>query len=112
MTQTQEKEAGGGVGLDLDEIEAAAQACGPLNLDSAQELRDHGSIECPCCGGDGYVEEENDYCNFDGTAIGAQFYGIGHAHGAAERFVRAANPAAVLQLVALARAALKAKETP
>jgi hypothetical protein len=109
---SQEKEAGGGVGLDLDEIEAAARACGPLNLDSAQELRDHGSIECPCCGGDGYVEAENDYCNFDGAAIGVQFYGVGNAHGAAERYLRAIPPATALRLVEHTRRSIRGLATP
>lgn len=93
--------------LDLDAIEAAALACPALNLSSATEpLQAGGQIECPHCGGEGHVELEADYCNFDGHALGVQFYGIGHVHGAAEAFVRAVNPKTVLQLLALARAGL------
>lgn len=90
--------------LDLDAIEAAARACTALNFDSAKdEQPQSGSLECPHCDGTGSVELEADYCNFDGKALGVQFYGIGPEFGAAERFVRAANPAAVLELVRLAR---------
>ena len=94
--------------LNLDEIEAAARACTPLDLDSAQDHRadDDGWIECPHCGGEGIIELEGGYCNFDGKALGVQFYGIGHEFGAAERFIRAANPAVVLELVRIARASL------
>lgn len=90
--------------LDLDKLEELARAATPQNFDSAQVLN-QGHIECPSCDGSGEVELTADYCNYDGRALGVQFYGIGPEHRAAEAFYRAANPAAVLQLVALARRA-------
>ncbi len=90
--------------LDLDKLEALARAATPQNFDSAQVLN-QGHIECPSCDGSGEVELTADYCNYDGKAMGVQFYGIGPEHRAAEAFFRAANPAAVLDLIALARRA-------
>lgn len=91
--------------VDLDAIEVAAQACSALDLDTAQDRRDGGVVECPCCHGEGDVNLESDFCNFDGLALGVQFYGIGPAHGVAERYLRIANPRAVLELVKACRAA-------
>jgi len=91
---------------NLDHLEALARAATPQNLDSAEDAtKPTGYIECPECGGDGTVELTADYCNYDGKAMGVQFYGIGPEHLAAEAFFRAANPAAVLKLIALARRA-------
>lgn len=69
--------------FDLDALERAALAATPQGIDTAQVVHD--------C--------EGDYCNFDGAAIGVQFYGIGNEFGAAERYYRAANPAAILKLI-------------
>lgn len=91
--------------LDLDAIEAAAKAATPQNFDSAELKVENGHVECPQCGGQGEVELLAEYTNFDGVAIGVQFFGIGHEFGAAEAFYRAANPAAVLELVRRLRAA-------
>lgn len=93
----------------IAELEAAANAATPQDLDSAEEIikSDPGAmIECPVCGGEGYASIENDYCNFDNHAIGVQFYGIGPEFGAGERYFRAANPTAILALLA-ERAELK-----
>lgn len=86
--------------IDLDELERLAKAATPQNIDAAEIIEgDEGkTIECPACSGEGYVSLEGDYCNFDGCAIGVQFYGIGNEHGAAERYYRAANPAVVIEL--------------
>lgn len=87
----------------IAELEAAANAATPQDLDSAEEIikSDPGAmIECPVCGGEGYASIENDYCNFDNHAIGVQFYGIGPEFGAGERYFRAANPTAILALLA------------
>ena len=93
--------------IDLDTVEAAAPAATPLNLDSAQKVeKDAGSVECPLCSGEGSVEIGADYCNFDGVALGVEFYGIGNEHLAAEHFIRSATPAVVLALVRHARATL------
>jgi len=100
-------------GLNLDHLEALARAATPQNLDSAQDAtKPTGYIECPECGGDGTVELTADYCNYDGKALGVQFYGIGPEHQAAEAFFRAANPSAVLELIALARRATQPVAAP
>ncbi|WP_345815336.1 DUF551 domain-containing protein [Paraburkholderia sp. PREW-6R] len=86
----------------IAEMKRAALAATPQSIDTAQRIEhyDDGShIECPACGGEGNVELEADFCNYDGTAIGVQFYGVGNAHGAAEAYLRAAMPANVLALI-------------
>ncbi|HDS9360790.1 TPA: ead/Ea22-like family protein [Enterobacter chengduensis] len=87
--------------IDKQALRKAAEKATVLNLDTAQEARqeDDECIECPTCGGDGYMEVQRDYCNIDGVALGVLFYGIGEHHGLAEAFFRAANPAAVLSLL-------------
>lgn len=45
-------------------------------------------VECPLCGGEGEVEQDAHYNNFDGVALGVQFYGIGKHFGAQERLWR------------------------
>ncbi|WP_052285670.1 hypothetical protein [Kluyvera genomosp. 1] len=81
-------------------MKAAAEKATTLNLDTAQEIRDEdGCIECPACGGEGYVDAERDYCNIDNVALGVQFYGIGEHHGLAEEYFRQVVPANVLALV-------------
>ncbi len=83
-------------------MKAAALAATPQDIDNAQRIdhfEDGSHVECPACGGEGHVELEADFCNYDGTAIGVQFYGVGNAHGAAEAYLRAANPANVLALI-------------
>lgn len=88
--------------LNIEHLKAAALAATPQNFDSAQYVRkpdEDGFVECPCCDGEGAVKLETDYCNYDGVAIGVQFYGIGPHFGAAESYYRAANPAAVLELI-------------
>lgn len=87
--------------IDKQALREAAEKATGLNLDTAQEARqeDDECIECPTCGGDGYMEVQRDYCNIDGVALGVLFYGIGEHHGLAEAFFRAANPATVLALL-------------
>lgn len=86
--------------LDLDAIEVAAKAATPQNFDSAQVAdSEEGWIECPGCGGEGSVELTADYLNYDGQALGVQFYGIGDPHVHAEAHYRAARPAVVLAMV-------------
>ncbi|MFF3704741.1 hypothetical protein [Pseudomonas qingdaonensis] len=86
--------------LDLDAIEAAAKAATPQDFDSAQVASaEDGWIECPGCGGEGSVELTADYLNYDGQALGVQFYGIGDPHVQAEAHYRAARPAVVLAMV-------------
>ncbi|MRF40082.1 hypothetical protein GIJ78_06015 [Escherichia coli] len=91
--------------LDLDTIEAAAKAATPQDFDSAQVAdTEEGWIECPCCGGEGSVELTADYLNYDGQALGVQFYGVGDPHVHAEAYYRAARPAVMLALIAEVRA--------
>ncbi|MDM3885953.1 hypothetical protein QSV36_10120 [Pseudomonas sp. BCRC 81390] len=86
--------------LDLDAIEAAAKAATPQNFVSAQVGgAEEGWMECPGCGGEGSVELTADYLNYDGVALGVQFYGIGEPHVHAEAHYRAARPAVVLAMV-------------
>ncbi|WP_409307574.1 hypothetical protein [Pseudomonas putida] len=86
--------------LDLDAIEAAAKAATPQDFDSAQVASsEDGWIECQTCGGEGSVELTADYLNYDGQALGVQFYGIGEPHVHAEAHYRAARPAVVLAMV-------------
>jgi len=86
--------------LDLDAIEAAAKAATPQDFDSAQVAStEEGWIECQTCGGEGSVELTADYLNYDGQALGVQFYGVGDPHVHAEAHYRAARPAVVLAMV-------------
>ncbi|MNE44301.1 hypothetical protein D3C76_557200 [compost metagenome] len=86
--------------LDLDAIEAAAKAATPQDFVSAQVGgAEEGWMECPGCGGEGSVELTADYLNYDGVALGVQFYGIGEPHVHAEAHYRAARPAVVLAMV-------------
>lgn len=86
--------------LDLDAIEAAAKAATPQDFDSAQVANtEEGWIECQTCGGEGSVELTADYLNYDGQALGVQFYGIGDPHVNAEAFYRAARPGVVLAMI-------------
>lgn len=86
--------------LDLDAIEAAAKAATPQDFVSAQVgVAEEGWMECPGCGGEGSVELTADYLNYDGVALGVQFYGIGEPHVHAEAYYRAARPAVVLAMV-------------
>ena len=86
--------------LDLDAIETAAKAATPQDFISAQVGgAEEGWMECPGCGGEGSVELTADYLNYDGVALGVQFYGIGEPHIHAEAYYRAARPAVVLAMV-------------
>jgi hypothetical protein len=86
--------------IDIEKLKALALAATPQDFDSAQINHEGGWTECPTCGGGGYVSLGNDYCNYDSAALGVQFYGIGDEHVKAEAYYRAANPAAVLELIA------------
>lgn len=89
--------------IDLDALRALAEKATPQDFDSAEYATNNGWIECPHCGGEGAVEMTADYCNYDGDALGVQFYGIGEAHKNAEAFCRAANPQTILSLIARIR---------
>lgn len=90
--------------LNLNELERLAREATPQDFDSAKLTCDaNGWIECPHCGGEGNVQLEADYCNYDGQALGVQFYGIGNEFGTAERYYRAARPAVILAMIARIR---------
>ena len=107
--------------IDTTKLRELAQKATPQNFETAQIKTGHdASIECPFCGGEGLIASEGGYCNYDGVAIGVEFYGVGKEFGAAEAYYRAANPATVLALldelertqgsVAIVSAALSAAE--
>ena len=86
--------------IDTTKLRELAQKATPQNFETAQIKTGHdASIECPFCGGEGLIASEGGYCNYDGVAIGVEFYGVGTEFGSAEAFYRAANPATVLQLL-------------
>ena len=68
------------------------------DLSTAEHSESGGSVECPMCGGHGEVEQDGHYNNFDGVALGVQFYGIGKHFGAHETLWRwfTANRQAIL----------------
>lgn len=89
--------------LDLNELERLALKATPQQFDTAEVKRENGVMDCPICHGEGSVDTEADYCNYDGRAIGVEFYGIGKEFGAAERYYRAARPAIILAMIARIR---------
>lgn len=87
---------------EIKALEHAARAATPQDIDSAEKCEryeDGSHIECPACAGEGHVPLEADFCNYDGLAIGVQFYGVGDEPGAAEAYFRAARPTAILALI-------------
>jgi len=91
--------------VNLSTLETLARAATPQDFDSAeyQDLRGGDYVECPACGGEGQVEVMTDYCNYDGAAIGVQFYGVGPERRSAEEYYRAANPDTILALCEIIR---------
>lgn len=97
---------------ELDELERLAKAATPGDLDTVNDPADeYGGksvsdyYDCPCCQGTSTVDGVT-YANFDGVAMGVQFFGIGNEHKNYEAFFRAANPATILRLITAARAGL------
>ena len=70
-----------------DALAAAIADCTAGDLSTAERHVESEWLECPMCDGQGEVEA-TDYCNFDGVALGVQFYGIGPHFGAHERLWR------------------------
>jgi hypothetical protein len=68
----------------IEELRGLIAACTKGDLSTAQRHIKTETVECPACHGDGEVEAA-DYCNFDGVALGVQFYGIGEQFGAHEK---------------------------
>ncbi len=71
------------------------------DLSTAERHTECETVECPACHGVGEVEAA-DYCNFDGAALGVQFYGIGPEFGAHEKLWRAITAALPVLLDTLA----------
>lgn len=69
-------------------LQALSDAATPGDLSTAERHTESEIVECPMCNGDGEVEA-TDYCNFDGVALGVQFYGIGREFGAHEALWKA-----------------------
>lgn len=98
--------------VDIAEMRALMEACTKGDLSTAERHIESEYVECPACSGDGEIEA-SDYCNFDGKALGVQFYGIGPEFGAHEklwRAVTAALPALLTELEATRAAAERIAE--
>lgn len=95
--------------MNLEELKKVVEKATPQNLDSAEITSHYESgeriLDCPFCDGEGSVEEEAYYCNYDGKALGVQFFGIGPEHGAAEQYLRTFNPSLVSKLLRVVEAA-------
>jgi len=96
--------------MDDAELKRVAEAATPGDLDSAPERGEYGHketskwYECPACDGRGEVHGAT-YCNFDGFALGVQFFGIGNEFKNYEAFFRAFRPETVLSLLSRLSAA-------
>lgn len=89
---------------DLAELEALVAKATPQLLDTAEVHRADEWLECPFCAGEGSVDGET-FTNYDGAAIGVQFFGVGDQFVHNEKAHRAVW-AALPSLLALARAAV------
>lgn len=92
----------------INELRELLAAATPGNLSTAERHTPSECVECPMCQGDGEIEAA-DYCNFDGKALGVQFYGIGNEFGAHER-LWSATIKALPMLLDLAERATSARE--
>ena len=68
-------------------LSALAEKATKGDLSTAERHIEQEWCECPACDGSGEVLA-TDYCNFDGKALGVQFYGIGSEFGAHEALWR------------------------
>lgn len=73
--------------IDTDKLRALYEAATRGDLATAERHIECETVECPACQGDGELDAA-DYCNFDGVALGVQFYGIGGQFGAHEALWR------------------------
>ena len=72
--------------IDTTKLRELAQKATPQNFETAQiKTGNDASIECPFCGGEGLIASEGGYCNYDGVAIGVEFYGVGTEFGQQRR---------------------------
>lgn len=71
-------------GLAGELIELLAKAT-PGDLNTCKTETHGGIVECPACDGEGVVPQDSHYSNFDGVALGVQFYGVGPHFGAHQK---------------------------
>jgi hypothetical protein len=80
-----------------ERLRAALEGVTPGDLDTSDHIG-NGNYNCPCCEGEGAVEGKT-FTNFDGFAVGVQFFGVGDEFAKYEAFFRAANPQTVTVLL-------------
>jgi hypothetical protein len=80
-----------------ERLRAALEGVTPGDLDTADHT-ESGSYDCPCCEGEGTVDGKT-FTNFDGFAVGVQFFGVGDEFAKYEAFFRAANPENITALL-------------
>jgi len=80
-----------------ERLRAALEGVTPGDLDTSDHIG-RGNYNCPCCEGEGAVEGKT-FTNFDGFAVGVQFFGVGDEFAKYEAFFRAANPQTVRVLL-------------
>lgn len=80
-----------------ERLRAALEGVTPGDLDTSDHIGS-GNYNCPCCEGEGAVEGKT-FTNFDGFAVGVQFFGVGDEFAKYEAFFRAANPQTVRVLL-------------
>lgn len=90
---------------DIQELKRLAEAATAGNLDTVPNppteyggKDEEGCFVCPQCDGEGAVDAVT-YTNFDGVAMGVQFFGIGDAFQRYEAYFRAASPSTILALI-------------
>jgi hypothetical protein len=85
------------IAAPCERLRAALEGVTPGDLDTADHTGT-GSHDCPCCEGEGTVDGKT-FTNFDGFAVGVQFFGVGDEFAKYEAFFRAANPANITALL-------------
>ncbi len=84
---------------DLARLQEIAEKATPGDLDTAEHHDVNEDMDCPLCGGEGLVPGST-FTNYDGHAVGVQFFGVGEQFGLNEAFHRAFTPAVALSLLA------------
>lgn len=82
---------------DLDALRAAAEQATPGDLDTAEHTTT-AWFSCPCCDGEGQVQGKTS-TNFDGFALGVQFFGVGNEFESYETYFRLAKPTSIIALI-------------
>ena len=88
---------------EIEELERLVALATPQNLDSAEQHKDDEWLECPFCA-EGGVDGAT-YTNYDNSAIGVQFFGVGNQFIYNEAAYRALWNAAPALLAAAKREA-------